>query len=164
MPKLRTTFFEEGEDDEPMDHQIITATFSENKLDPICISKGGVLENCRIQFGSFAKVVTQEKNIIEVRSTTQAIPDKVSIGANINKEEMNRQRKPYVKIGSMLVMLEESKDGIDIIHGLPRLWSTFHSSYMWPHLYPITRYGNLKSIQTWFGSTKSTQSKIFLRC
>jgi hypothetical protein len=41
------------------------------------------------------------------------MPGKVSIGANINKEERNR---PYIKIGSMLVMLEESKDSIDIIH------------------------------------------------
>jgi hypothetical protein len=48
---------------------------------------------------------------------------KVSIGANINKEERNR---PYIKIGSMLVMLEGSKDGIDIIHGFQRMWSTFH--------------------------------------
>jgi hypothetical protein len=52
MSKLRTTFFEEGEDDEPMDHQIIIATYSENKHDPISISKGDVLENCSIQFGS----------------------------------------------------------------------------------------------------------------
>jgi hypothetical protein len=51
------------------------------------------------------------------------MPDKVSIGANINKEERNR---PYIKIGSMLVMLEGSKDGIDIIHGFQRMWSTFH--------------------------------------
>jgi hypothetical protein len=51
MSKLRTTFFEEGEDDEPMDHQIITATYSENKHDAISITKGDVLENCSIQFG-----------------------------------------------------------------------------------------------------------------
>jgi hypothetical protein len=113
MSKLRTAFFKEGEDDEPMDHQIITATYSENKHDPISISKGDVLETCSIQFGSFSNVVTQQKNIIEVRSASQAMPGKVSIGANINKEERNR---PYIKIGSMLVMLEESKDSIDIIH------------------------------------------------
>jgi hypothetical protein len=48
MSKLRTAFFKEGEDDEPMDHQIITATYSENKHDAISISKGDVLENCSI--------------------------------------------------------------------------------------------------------------------
>jgi hypothetical protein len=51
------------------------------------------------------------------------MPGKVSIRANINKEKRNR---PYFKIGSMLVMLEESMDGIDIIHGFSRMWSTFH--------------------------------------
>jgi hypothetical protein len=123
MSKLRIAFLEEGEDDEPMDHQIIIATYSENKHDPISISKGDVLKNCSIHFGSFSNVVTQQKNIIEVRSASQAMPGKVSIRANINKEERNR---PYFKIGSMLVMLEESMDGIDIIHGFPRMWSTFH--------------------------------------
>jgi hypothetical protein len=49
-----------------MDHQIITATYSENKHGPICILKGDVLENCSIQFGSFSNVVTQQKYIIEV--------------------------------------------------------------------------------------------------
>jgi hypothetical protein len=127
--------------DEPMDHQIIIATYSENKHDPICISKGDVLKNYSIQFGSFSNVVTQENNIIEIQSTNQAMPSKVSIGANINKEERNRQRKPYIKIGSMLVMLEEAKDGIDIIHGFPRLWSTLHSTYMWPQLYSNHRHG-----------------------
>jgi hypothetical protein len=48
MSKLRTAFFEEGEDDEPMDHQIITATYSQNKHDPISISKSDVLENCSL--------------------------------------------------------------------------------------------------------------------
>jgi hypothetical protein len=69
------------------------------------------------------------------------MPGKVSIGANVNKEERNR---PYIMIGSVLVMLEESKDGIDIIHGFPRMWSTFHSTYMRHELHPITeltRYG-----------------------
>jgi hypothetical protein len=101
-----------------MDHQIIIATYSKNKHDPISISKGDVLENCSIQFGFLSNVVTQQKNIIEVRSASQAMPGKVSIGANINKEE---RKRPYIKIGSMLVMLEESKDGIDIIHGFPRM-------------------------------------------
>jgi hypothetical protein len=68
MSKLRTIFFEEGEDDEPLDHQIITATCFENKHDPISISEGDVLEKCSIQFESFSNVVTQQKNIIEVRS------------------------------------------------------------------------------------------------
>jgi hypothetical protein len=98
--------------------------------------------------------VTQQKNIIEVRLASQAMPGKVSIGANINKEEMNR---PYIKIGSMLVMLEESKDGIDIIHGFPWMWSTFHSSYMWPEVHPITEsqdMENHKSIWTQVGSAK----------
>jgi hypothetical protein len=146
MSKPRTTFFEEREEDEPMDQQIITATYCENKYDPICISKCDVLENCSIQFGFFSNVVTQEKNIIEVRSASQAMLDKVSIGANINKEERNRQRKTYIKIGSMLVMLEESKDDIDIIHVFPRLWSTFNSSYMRPQLYPITESQDMETL------------------
>jgi hypothetical protein len=53
MSKKKTTFLEEGDDDKPMDHQIITSTYSENKHDPTCISKGVVLENCSIQFGPF---------------------------------------------------------------------------------------------------------------
>jgi hypothetical protein len=86
-----------------MDHQIIIATYSKNKHDPISISKSDVLENCTIRFGSFSNVVTQQKNIIVVRLANQAIPGKVSIGANINKEETNG---PYIKIVSILVMLE----------------------------------------------------------
>jgi hypothetical protein len=145
-----------------MDHQIITTTYSENKHDPISISKGDVLKNCSIQFGSFSNVVTQQKYIIEVPSASQAMPGKVSIGANINKEESNR---PYVKIGSMLVMLEGFKDGIDTIHGFPRMWSTFHSSYMRPQVHPITEsqdMENLKSIRTQVSSARQTQSKIFI--
>jgi hypothetical protein len=65
--------------------------------------KGDVLENCSIPFGSFSNVVTQQKHIIEVQSASQAMLGKVSIGANINKEQMNR---PYIQIGSMMVMLQ----------------------------------------------------------
>jgi hypothetical protein len=145
-----------------MDHQIIIATYSKNKHDPISISKGDVLENCSIQFGFLSNVVTQQKNIIEVRSASQAMPGKVSIGANINKEE---RKRPYIKIGSMLVMLEESKDGIDIIHGFPRMWSTFHSRYMRPELHPIMESQDtekLKSIRTQVDSARQTQSKILI--
>jgi hypothetical protein len=90
------------------------------------------------------------------------MPGKVSISDNINKEESNR---PYIKIGSVLVMLEESQDGIDIIDGFPRMWSTFHSSYMWTELHPITGshdMENLKSIRTQVSSAKQTQSKIVI--
>jgi hypothetical protein len=34
-------------------------------------------------------------------------------------------------------MLEESKDGIEIIHGFPWMWSTLHSNYMRPEVHPI---------------------------
>jgi hypothetical protein len=106
--------------------------------------------------------VTQQKNIIKDRSASQAMPSKVSIGANINKEERNR---PYTKIGSMLVMLEESKDGIDIIYGFPMMWSTFHSCYMRPEVHPIIEsqdMENLKSIRTQVGSARQIQSKTVI--
>jgi hypothetical protein len=65
----------------------------------------------------------------------------------------------------MLVMLEESKDGIDIIHGFPWMWSTFHSSYMQPEVHPITEsqdMENLKSIRTQVCSARQTQSKFII--
>jgi hypothetical protein len=106
--------------------------------------------------------VTREKNI-EMPSTS-AMPRKVFIGTNI-KEKRNRERKSYIKIGSMLIMLEESKDGTDIIHGFPRLWSSFHSSYMRPELHPIMEsqdMKNLKSIRTQVSSARQAQSKIVI--
>jgi hypothetical protein len=56
-------------------------------------------------------------------------------------------------------------DGIDIIHGFPRMWSTLHSSYIWHELHPIMEsqdMENLKSIRTMVGSARQTQSKIVI--
>jgi hypothetical protein len=47
----------DGHRDEPMDQYIIGTTYFKNEHDPTCISKGDVLKNCNIQFGSFSNVM-----------------------------------------------------------------------------------------------------------
>lgn len=138
MLKLRTAFFEEWEDDEPMANQIITATNSENKCDFPYISEGDVLDNSNIQFGSFSSIVKHDKKY-KVLSARDVMSCNIFIGADLCNKESIKEEKQSIQIGSMLVMTKETKDHIHVAKTFPRACNTFISSLTRPQVYPITK-------------------------
>ena len=104
IPKPRTALFQGGEDDEPMEPQIID---TENYYVNSNKSIGEFPKFSGIQFGAFALVEKYIKRNKGLCASTVPPSSILSIGANLRqKQEMKHRR--FIHIGSVAVEINEA--------------------------------------------------------
>lgn len=96
--KLRTTFFDEGEDDKAMVHRITTTSNSDKMCHSTYISEGSILENPTIQFGSFSCIVKHD-NKYKALSASDSMTCKVFIGVNQPRKKNEVMCSDWINVG-----------------------------------------------------------------